>query len=35
MDGSDAFIDALKQLAAQQRYFFAITMFSYVGVKLA
>jgi ubiquinone/menaquinone biosynthesis C-methylase UbiE len=31
----DAFIDGLERLAAQQRYFFAITMFSYVGVKVA
>lgn len=31
----DEFIDGLQQLAEQQRYFYAITMFSYVGVKVA
>lgn len=31
----DQFIDGLEQLAEQQRFFFAITMFSYVGVKVA
>lgn len=29
----DQFIDGLEQLAEQHRYFFAITMFSYVGVR--
>lgn len=31
----DTFVDGLEQLAEEQRYFFAITMFSYVGVKAA
>jgi ubiquinone/menaquinone biosynthesis C-methylase UbiE len=31
----DVFIDGLEELAEQQRFFFAITMFSYVGVKPA
>lgn len=31
----DEFIDGLEKLAEQQRFFFAITMFSYVGVKVA
>jgi SAM-dependent methyltransferase len=31
----DTFIEGLERLAEQQRYFFAITMFSYVGAKAA
>lgn len=34
-DEYDAFIDGLEQLAELQQFFFAITMFSYVGVKVA
>ena len=31
----DTFIDGLEQLAEQQQFFYAITMFSYVGMKVA
>lgn len=31
----DAFIDGLQELADRRQYFYAITMFSYVGVKVA
>lgn len=31
----DTFINGLEHLAENQRFFYAITMFSYVGVKVA